>query len=155
MDRKQLFKHAGVAALLLCSILILIWSFTRSDLEPLDLSKATLKGKVTYKGKPVASAMIIVATDRGNTVAGTGLSDASGVFFVPYAPTGLVKIGVNTDAGSAMMRGASIAAAMSGDKSAVPATSNIPKKYHSPDTSGIVVDLKNVDAENTFNIDLK
>ena len=150
----QIQKTIGAAGLVIVAIGILYWSLTRSDVEPLILSKATLKGKVTYKGKPVASALIIVATDSGVTVAGTGISDASGSFLVQYAPTGNVKIGVNTDAGRAMMRGALIAATVSGDKSMLPVTSDIPKKYHAPETSGITVNLSNVDAENQFDIEI-
>lgn len=154
MDKKQRLQILGASGLILVACGVLFWSFTRTDEERLILSNATLKGKITYKGKPVASAMVIVATDSGSTVAGTGLSDSDGNYFVQYAPTGTVKIGVNTDAGKAMMRGAAIAAAMSGDKSKIPATSDVPKKFHAPETSGITTVLNNVDAENQFNIEL-
>lgn len=155
MSKQQILKYLGAGALLFVAIAVVSWALLRSDEEPLVLSKATLKGRVTYKNKPVASAMIIVAADTGNSVAGTGISDSNGNYFVTFSPVGTVKIGINTDAGKAMMRGASMAAAISGDKSAMPVTSDVPQKYFSPETSGITATLNNVDAENEFNIDLK
>lgn len=155
MDKKQLKQTVGAIGLIVLAAGVLFWSFTRSDEEPLVLSQATLKGVVTYKGKPVSHAMIIVATESGVTVAGTGNSDANGNYYVQYVPTGPVKIGVNTDAGKAMMRGATIAAAVSGDKSQIPKFADVPPKYFNPDTSGITTVLSNVDAVNEFNIEIK
>lgn len=154
MDKKQKLQMLGSFALLLVAAGVLFWAFTRTEEERLDLSKATLRGRVTYKGQPVSNAMIIVATESGNTVAGTGFSDNSGNYFVQYAPTGNVRIGVNTDAGQGMARGAIMAAAVSGDKSEMPRISNVPKKFFNPETSGITAVLSNTEGENEFNISL-
>lgn len=152
MDKKQRSQLMGSVALLVVAAGVLFWAFTRTEEEALDLSEATLRGRVTYKGQAVANAMIIVATDSGSTVAGTGFSDNSGNYFVQYAPTGNVKIGVNTDAGQGMARGAMMAAAVSGDKSEMPRISNVPQKYFNPETSGISAVLSNADGENQFDI---
>lgn len=155
MNKNDSLKLLGAVSLMMLALSTLWWALNRTDVEPLVLSKATLKGKVTYRGKPVSSAMVIVATESGNTVAGTGLSDAAGNFLVQFAPVGKVKIGVDTEAGKAMMRGATMAAVMTRNKSAIPPTSDVPRKFFSPETSGITTVLSNADAENQFDIELK
>jgi nicotinamide mononucleotide (NMN) deamidase PncC len=154
MEKKQLYQYIGAGALLLLAAGVLVWSFTRSDVEALVISNATLKGKVTYKSKPVSNAMIIVAAEGVTTVAGVGYSGNDGSYLVQNVPIGKVQIGINTDAGKAMMRGATIAASMTGDKSNMPVFSDVPKKYFNPESSGVSTVLSNFEAENTFDIEL-
>jgi hypothetical protein len=55
MDKKQKLQMLGSFALLLVAAGVLFWAFTRTEEERLDLSKATLRGRVTYKGQPVSN----------------------------------------------------------------------------------------------------
>jgi len=152
MDRKQFFQGIGVAALLVLSASLLHWAFTRTDEVPLILSKASLKGKVTFQGKPVPHALIIVSAESSSS---SGTADAQGNYFVQYAPAGSVKIGVNTVAGRGMMTGAMMSAAVSGNKSAAPQFVDVPEKFFAPETSGITAQLANQEGLNAFDIDIK
>ena len=151
MDKKQVFQGLGAAALLFLSATLLYWSLTRTEEIPLILSKASLKGKVTFKGKAVPHALVIVSGDDSSSV---GMADAQGNYFVEYAPAGSVKIGVNTAAGRGMMTGALMSAAVSGDKKAAPEFVDLPEKFFAPQTSGITAQLANQEGLNEFDIDI-
>ena len=148
---KNANKIAAAVVLSLIAIGTLYWAFTRTEEVPLVLSKAILKGKVSYKGKPVPNAFVIAS---GNPMASTCMSDASGRYRMLNAPVGKVTIAVNTEAGRGMMRGAMMASAIGGDKSTVPSFVDIPNKYFDPSKSGIETDVKNKDGENEFDIEL-
>ena len=105
-----------------------------SQEEALVLSDASLKGKVTYKGKPVPYALIIVMGQKGTA---TINADDSGNYSVDHVEVGEVKIGVNTDAGRGHMMSATMAAAQTKDKSLKPTFVDVPKKFHDPTTSGL------------------
>lgn len=63
-----------LAAVICCAALT-----SCSDVEPLELTDATLEGTVTYKGKPVPAALVIVTGDRGSS---TGRAATDGTFRV-------------------------------------------------------------------------
>jgi hypothetical protein len=148
---KNAIKIAAAVVLSLIAIGTLYWSFTRTEEVRLILSKAILKGKVSYKGKPVPNAFVIAS---GNPMASTCMSDARGNYLMLNAPVGNVMIAVNTDAGKGMMRGAMMASAMGGDKSTAPSFVDLPSKFFDPVKSGIETDVKNKDGENVYNIEL-
>ncbi len=106
--------------------------------QALVLSDATLKGKVTYKGKPVPYALIIMMGTKGTA---TINADDSGNYTVEHVEVGEVKIGVNTDAGRGHMMSATMAAAQTKDKSLKPSFVDLPKKYHDPNTSGLTFNV--------------
>jgi hypothetical protein len=152
MDKRQRLQLVGAVLLILVAVGVLFWAFTRSDEEPMILSKASLQGKVTYRGKPVPHALIIVTGDQTSS---TGTADVDGNYFVQYAPVGNVRIGVNTDAARGMMMGAIMSASMSGDRSGMPTFVDVPAKYFAPETSGISAEVTNKKGLNDFNIELK
>ena len=126
--------------------------------ETLPETDATLTGTITYNGKPVNYALILVMDESGNGTAQGNLdSQADGTYTVPNCPLGKVKIGVNTDAGKGFFTEASMAASAPGpdgkakkvNLSFVP----VPPKFHKPETSGITTTVEK--GENTFNIDIK
>lgn len=146
-------KKAILAAVLISvAVGTLYWAFTRTEEVPLILSKAILKGKIVYKGKPVPNAFVIAS---GNPMASTCISDSRGNYEMRNAPVGEIMLGVNTEAGKGMMRGAMMAAAMSGDKSELPSFVDVPLKYFDPSKSGITTKVSNTEGENTFDIELK
>ncbi len=59
---------------------------------------------------------------------------------------------MNTEAAKGMMRGAVMAAAMSGSKSNMPSFVDVPPKYFAPETSGLFVEIKNALGENLQDI---
>ena len=147
---KNLYKNVVHFALALCMISLVACSKE----ERLERSEATLQGKLTYKGKPLPNALVIVAVANG--IGSTGKSDADGNYLIPNAPAGEVQIGVNTDAGRGMMTGQMMAAARSNDKSVKPPVFiDIPKKYFEPGTSGIVTTVAEGKTTTTFDIEIK
>ncbi|MEQ1829651.1 MAG: carboxypeptidase-like regulatory domain-containing protein [Pirellula sp.] len=149
MDKKQFYQAVLAALLLIVACGTLYWAFTRTEEVPLILSKASLKGKVLYKGKAVPHALIVVS---GSETSSSAQADAQGHFRVEHAPPGKVAVGVNTEAGKGMMRGAAIAAAMSGSKADMPTFVDLPAKFFAPETSGLSIEVKNKDGENEQDI---
>jgi hypothetical protein len=115
---------------------------------------ATLEGKVTYAGKPVPAAMIIVA---GESSGATGNIGEDGRFQIPNVPLGAVKLAVNTDAAKGQATGEMMAqayqAGKEGKKAAAPRFLDVPKKYHDPSASGLTTTIK--EGVNTFDIVLQ
>lgn len=118
-------------------------------IERLQLSNATLEGTVTYQGKAVPFALIIVTNGKESATAN---ADANGKFKVEHVPLGQVQIGVNTDAAKGIAMSA-IMAAQRGGGSPPPPLVDVPKKYFEPSTSGITTTIQ--DGANTFDINLE
>ncbi|MCY2979454.1 MAG: hypothetical protein NTU79_12390 [Planctomycetota bacterium] len=146
-------KNARYGVLVL--LLALPSMFGCSGEQKLVLSEAKLEGSITYKGKPVPYALIIVSVDTKGAGSGSGASgfaDKSGKFLIENVPAGPVAIGVNTDAGRGNMMGATMSAAVGGEKSAAPTFIDVPKKYFDPESSGIKTTVENPKGLNTFDI---
>ena len=115
---------------------------------------ATLEGTVTYAGKTVPVAMIIVAGQSGGA---TGNVGEGGRYHVDNAPLGEVKLAVNTDAAKGQLIGQKMSQAYQGGKGgakpASPAFLEVPKKYQDPNASGITTTIKS--GANTFDIVLQ
>lgn len=124
-----------------------------SDEERLIIPDSKLAGKITYKGKPVPHAMVIVTALDG--IAATGDADADGNYQVEHAPEGEVQVGVNTDAGRGKMMSATMAAAQSDGKSSAPEFVDVPKKFHNPATSGLTTTVTSGAATTAFDIEIK
>ena len=131
---------------------LLYYSLTWTEEERLILTDASLKGKVTYKGKPIPFALVILTS---NGYSATGAADEYGNFFVEHSPIGEVSVGVNTEAAKGMMMSARMAAAQSPKGSAEPPPPpvDIPKKFFAPETSGVFVRID--DAKNTTERDIE
>lgn len=123
-----------------------------SQEERLVLPEAKLEGKISYNGKTVPYALVVVMQEGTSTTAN---ADAQGNYSVQNVPAGEVKIGVNTEAGRGMMMGAMMAAAQTGDKTAKPTFVDVPKKYFDPSTSGITTNIADSKGVNVFNIEIK
>lgn len=117
-------------------------------------SGATLEGSVTYDGKPVPMALIVV---RSETATADARIVEPGKYKVPSVPIGKVKIAVDTDA----MRGELISRSMAqaykgpGGQSSAEAGKKlsfiaVPGKFADPDSSGITFEIKK--GANTFDI---
>ena len=109
-------------------------------------SGATLEGSVTYDGKPVPMALIVV---RSETATADARIVEPGKYKVPSVPIGKVKIAVDTDA----MRGELISRSMAqaykgpGGQSSAEAGKKlsfiaVPGKFADPDSSGITFEIK-------------
>jgi hypothetical protein len=104
---------------------------------------ATLVGTVKYAGEDVQYALVIVQAADGSTSA--GLIGEDGVYHVPNAPLGEVRIGVNSSAArggyqTAVMRGGAMsggADGKSGRKKVNLKFIDVPTKYLEPQASGI------------------
>ncbi|GIX02148.1 MAG: carboxypeptidase-like regulatory domain-containing protein [Thermogutta sp.] len=127
---------------------LLILTSCGKKVEPLKLSNATLEGTVTYQGKPVPYALIIVTNGKDTATAN---ADAQGKFKVEHVPLGQVQIGVNTDAGKGAAMGAIMAARQGGGQP--PVLVDVPKKYFEPSQSGITTTIS--DGANTFDIKIE
>lgn len=119
--------------------------------ERLVLPEATLEGSISYKGKAVPYAMVVVV---GASQSGQGFADKDGKFQIKNCPSGEVKIGINTDAGKGNMMGAMMSSQMSGKKSEAPVFVDVPKKYFDPNTSGVSVQVADPKGVTTFDIKL-
>lgn len=105
----------------------------------LELSGATLEGTVTYQGKPVAYALIVVANN--SDPASTGNANADGHYKLVNVPLGQVQVGVNSDVGrSAMSRIAGSQAKFV----------DVPKKYFEYSTSELSTTI--TPGTNTYDI---
>lgn len=133
--------------------LILLGCFALAGCNPeqrIVLPEATLTGTITYKGKAVPHAMLVVA---GDAQAAQGFADEYGRFSIKNCPSGTVKIGINSEAGRGNMMGTMMSAKMSGNKDQKPAFVDVPKKYFDPSTSGVVTQVN--DPKGTTNYDIK
>ncbi|MFZ9791857.1 MAG: hypothetical protein ACO3F3_05905 [Gemmataceae bacterium] len=117
-------------------------------------SGATLEGSVTYDGKPVPMALIVV---RSETATADARIVESGKYKVPSVPIGKVKIAVDTDAmrGELMSRSMAQAYKGPGGQSSAEAGKKlsfiaVPGKFADPDSSGITFEIKK--GANTFDI---
>lgn len=122
-----------------------------SDVEKLELSNATLEGTITYQGKAVPYALVIVAQKGARGV--TAKADDGGRYKAEHVPLGQAQIGVNTDAGRGMMAGQRMAKQNEGGGGATAQFVDVPKKFFEPTTSGITTTI--VDGPNTYNIEMK
>ncbi|MHB0957409.1 MAG: hypothetical protein ACYC0X_25300 [Pirellulaceae bacterium] len=147
------------SAACLMSAILCVSLTSCSEVEELELSNATLEGKITYNGQPVPHALVIVA---GDTSSATATAGPDGQYKVDHAPLGSVKIGINTQAARGAMMGQMMAKkqkAPGGGKpdadaaAAPPKLVDLPEKYFTPDTSGISTTVN--EGPNTFDIQLK
>jgi hypothetical protein len=141
-------RHIGFVSLSLLSLLFV----GCAEEQRMNLSEATLKGKVTYNGKPVPYALVVV---QGGSQSSTANADDEGNYSVPNAPVGEVRIGVNTAAGRGNMMSATMAAAQTKDKSIKPTFVDVPAKFFDPNTSGLTATVSNSKGENSFDIVIK
>ncbi len=147
---KQIMNVTAKLMLSLCVISLVACS----DQETVVRSDATLQGKLTYKGKPLPHALVIVTAAQG--ISAQGKADADGNYVVEHAPVGEVQVGVNTDAGRGMMMGEIMAAAQSADKSKKPPELiDIPKKFFEPTKSGLSTTVADGKTATTYDIDIK
>jgi hypothetical protein len=144
-------QHTGRNAFFVLMLAILSFSGCAEE-QRLALPEASLKGKVTFKGKPVPYALIVITGRAGSA---TGNADADGNYVIERVYPGEVEVGVNTDAGKGNMMGASMAAAQGGDKSAKPTFVDVPSKYFDPTTSGIKTTVPKEKGETVFDIVIK
>ncbi len=151
MDSSKLKQYAAVAGLFAVAGFLFYYS-TWTEEERMILSDATLQGKITYKGKPVPHALVIVSNENSSA---SGAADADGNYFVQHVPVGSVQIGVNTEAGRGMMMSAVMAASQGGGASSKPTFVDLPQKYFNPTTSGLTATVENKKGENTFDIEVK
>lgn len=118
--------------------------------ERLEFPKSSLEGKVTFKGKPVPYALIIVT---GGEQSAQGHADEDGNFLIERVPSGPVTIGVNTDAGRGKMMGEVMSARQSGK--APPSFVDVPPKFFDPNSSGIETVIQDAKGVNRFDIEIR
>jgi hypothetical protein len=116
-----------------------------------NLQLGKVSGKVTYKGRPVTAAKVTFFPERGP--AATGLLDDQGRYeLMTLKPGDGVMVGKNRVGVSPILAGVSLTP---GKPPALPVQekSIIPAKYHNPQTSEFIVEVRN--GGNTFDFDLK
>jgi hypothetical protein len=120
-------------------------------------AKATVTGKVTYKGKPLPMGTVTIHGEKGEVATG-GIADGS--YQVEKAPVGPVKITVTVpkapkvpnQMGGMAAREGKEGPGMPGGGEAQKEVVPIPDKYASPETSGKSTTLNKGKQE--YNIDL-
>jgi hypothetical protein len=148
---RHFHRRAALAAVAACGMLAA--SCDRAGHERIPETGATLEGTIKYGNEPVAAAMVIVAgADRSAT---GNVDEATGRYRVENAPTGAVKIGVNTDAAKGMLTGKLMSGYYNGPeakskKLTPPKIVDVPAKYANPETSGIKTTVNK--GENTYDI---
>jgi hypothetical protein len=120
-------------------------------------SKATVTGKISYKGEPLGNGRIMFINQKDPTKAGAGSIQPDGTYTVPDAPVGPATITVETIPTAAAAGGGSVGA-KSGELAKPPAGMNmpmpgaggggggkyvkIPDKYKTKEQSGQTYDVK-------------
>ncbi|GEM_PF-351402 len=140
---------------LLFITLILIMGCGQTAYEIPDTG-ATLEGSITYDGKPIPLALVIV---RSETATADSIVREEGKYKVLSVPLGNVKIAVDTEAMRSEVISRAMARANTGpDGKAAPNAPAklsffpVPVKYADPDTSGITMEIKK--GTNTLDITL-
>lgn len=120
--------------------------------ETLPDTGATLEGTITYNGKEVPYAEVIVKGANGTVAQGRVGDDHK--YIIKSVPVGEVQIGVNTASarGDAIARGMQASSGGKEKKKAEPFV-EVPEKFASPDTSGLKYTVKS--GANTHNIVVK
>jgi hypothetical protein len=143
-------RLAGYALVLLFVCMALT---SCSEVEPLETTNATLEGSVTYQGKPVPYALVIVASPTADVGAKTTTADADGKYSMADVPLGAVQIGVNTAPARGMMMGKMMSKQKGASAGSAPQVVDVPEKFSKPSSSGITTNI--VEGPNTFNVELK
>ena len=150
MDKK--IKQGALVVALFGVAAFLFYYSTRTEEQRIVLSRASATGKVTYKGKPVPYALVVMMNGE---ISSTGAADAHGNYTVMNAPPGKVKVGVNTAAGRGMQMSALMASQQTGDKSLKPSFVDIPPKFFDPQTSGLEAQVKDSVEPTSLDIEIK
>jgi hypothetical protein len=128
-------------------------------------AKSTVKGKVSYQGKPVVwGSVTLIGSDNVQYV---GDITPEGTYSVANVPTGPVKLGVsspNPNAGERRpKRGGPGTSELGGDRTSAPGEKpkpapgkwfEIPMKFADPTTSGLTGEVKS-SSETTVDLELK
>jgi len=141
----QVLKFIACLGIPVCCLVAA--SCSNNPTERLDLSDATLEGTITYEGKRVPYAMVIVSNNLDP--AATGHADADGNYKLECVPLGDVQIGVNTAVGRGIMTGRVLAAKQGGYVPKIEFV-DVPEKFFDPSTSRITATIS--DGANTFDI---
>jgi len=147
--------YRGFGLLLISSSVLLTASCGSNAPVALPESGTTVSGTVTYNGKPVHFALIIVQAVNGGAIA-NGNVQPDGKYVVQNAPVGEVKVAVNTDAGQGDLKIAQMQGGMYTGPDGKKAKrvnldyNQVPKKFHTPETTTITTTLNK--GENTFDI---
>lgn len=106
---------------------------------PLPQTGCTLTGRVTFNGAPVPMVLVVVASAKGGGA--NALANDDGTFTVENVPAGAVTVGFNSEAAKGMMVGRAMAGIdptkKGGKRAPLPKLIELPRKYQTPDTSGL------------------
>jgi hypothetical protein len=121
---------------------------------------ANVRGKITFKGKPCPKAAVSFVPDASGVVPGLAICDDNGEYVLSThgkgdgAPIGTCKVAISLTGPPPPLPPHIAAAAAAAETMQMPGKPLIPKKYFSPDTSGLKVEvLKGKD--NVFDFDLE
>jgi hypothetical protein len=117
---------------------------------------APVRGRVTYKGKPVANANVSFSpTESTGRAAATGITDSSGHFTLQTAATndgaqpGKYQVSIIARGADRPPKPGESLSGMPGEM--IPGDPIIPTKYFAPDTSGLTFEVKR--GNNTANFE--
>ena len=126
-----------------------------------DAALFAVKGKVTYKGQPVANAAMTFAHSGGQMSIGS--TDANGEFTLttfgkPGAPVGQYKVGIRKQAQRAGVpadpKPEDMIKMMQGKKAIPEPESLLPEKFGDPNLSGLTATVTEDKSKNDFTFDL-
>lgn len=126
-----------------------------------DASLFPAKGKITYKGQPVADASVTFTHSAGHM--SVGKSDANGEFTLmtfgkPGAPVGQYKVGIRKQAqragAPADPKPEDMIKMMQGQKGIPEPESLLPDKFGDPNSSNLTATVTEDKAKNDFTFDL-
>jgi hypothetical protein len=142
-------KGRALAVLLICSVCL-----ASGCGKPVG----NVTGKVAYKGKSLEFGSVTIASSDGTSIGGDINPD--GTYLIKNVPVGKGKVGVTAQDPKKIEENRKIAAAlreghtMPAGRPQIDAKLNvIPNSYGTPESSGLVVDVKT--GTTTYDIDLK
>ncbi len=121
---------------------------------PYPQTGCTLTGRVTYNGAPVPLVLVIVASAKGGGA--NALANEAGEFVIENVPPGPITIGFNSEAARGIMIGRAMAGSdptkAGGKRAPLPKLVELPRKYQTPDTSGLGCTIERGDNKQDFAI---
>ena len=121
---------------------------------------AKVKGRITYQGQPVANASISFIPEQLGVIPALGKTDSDGNYQLSTygvtdgAPVGSCRVAISLTGPSPPLPEHLAQAEAAAETLRMPGKPLIPKKYFSPDTSGLQVEVKSGTA-NVFDFTLE
>ena len=128
--------------------------------SPKGVTVAKVRGTITYRGKPAAKASISFIPEKAGTVPALATTDDTGAYALSTygvsdgAPVGPCRVAISLTGASPPLPEHLAKAEAAAETMRMPGKPLIPKKYSSPDSSGLKADVV-AGADNVFDFTLE